>query len=69
MIIFAHPEYLLLLLLVPFFFIGLALWMGARKDVSASLATRTSSGSSCLPGRVPRDGCVRSYIPSPSYSS
>ena len=31
MIIFAHPEYLLLLLLVPFFFIGLALWMGARK--------------------------------------
>ena len=31
MIIFAHPQYLLLLLLVPFFFIGLALWMGARR--------------------------------------
>ena len=31
MIIFAPPDYLLLLLLVPFFFIGLALWMGARK--------------------------------------
>lgn len=31
MIIFAHPQYLLLLLLIPFFFLGLALWMGARK--------------------------------------
>ena len=31
MIIFAHPQYLLLLLLVPFFFFGLALWMGARR--------------------------------------
>ena len=31
MIIFAHPQYLLLVLLVPFFFIGLALWMGARR--------------------------------------
>ncbi len=31
MIIFAHPHYLLLLLLIPFFFLGLALWMGARK--------------------------------------
>ncbi len=31
MIIFAHPDYLLLLLLVPFFFIGLGLWMRGRK--------------------------------------
>jgi len=31
MIIFAHPQYLLLLLLIPFFFLGLALWMGARR--------------------------------------
>lgn len=31
MIIFAHPQYLLLLLLIPFFFIGLAVWMGARR--------------------------------------
>ena len=31
MIIFAHPEYLLLLLLIPFFFIGLAVWMGVRR--------------------------------------
>ncbi len=31
MIIFAHSQYLLLLLLIPFFFLGLALWMGARK--------------------------------------
>lgn len=31
MIIFAHPEYLLLLLLIPFFFIGLAVWMRARR--------------------------------------
>ncbi len=31
MIIFAHPQYLLLLLLIPFGFVGLALWMGARR--------------------------------------
>ena len=31
MIIFAHSQYLLLLLLIPFFFLGLALWMGARR--------------------------------------
>ena len=31
MIIFAHPQYLLLLLLIPFFFLGRALWMGARR--------------------------------------
>ena len=31
MIIFAHPQFLLLLLLIPFFFIGLAVWMGARR--------------------------------------
>ncbi|MBO6247564.1 MAG: VWA domain-containing protein [Bacteroidales bacterium] len=31
MIIFAHPQYLLLLLLIPFFFLGLALWMRARR--------------------------------------
>ena len=31
MIILAHPHYLLLLLLIPFFFLGLALWMGARR--------------------------------------
>lgn len=31
MIIFAHPQYLLLLLLIPFGFVGLALWMGARQ--------------------------------------
>lgn len=31
MIIFAHSEYLLLLLLIPFFFLGMALWMGARR--------------------------------------
>ncbi|MBR3442012.1 MAG: VWA domain-containing protein [Bacteroidales bacterium] len=31
MIIFAHSQYLLLLLLIPFFFLGMALWMGARR--------------------------------------
>lgn len=31
MIIFARPDYLLLLLLIPFFFVGLALWMKARR--------------------------------------
>ena len=31
MIIFAHSQYLLLLLLIPFFFLGLSLWMGARR--------------------------------------
>ena len=31
MIILAHPHYLLLMLLIPFFFLGLALWMGARR--------------------------------------
>ncbi|MBR4756388.1 MAG: VWA domain-containing protein [Bacteroidales bacterium] len=31
MIIFARPEFLFLLLLIPFFFIGLGLWMGARR--------------------------------------
>ena len=31
MIIFAHPQFLLLLLLIQFFFIGLAVWMGARR--------------------------------------
>ena len=31
MIIFAHPQFLLLLLLIPFFFIGLAVWMGAGR--------------------------------------
>ena len=31
MIILAHPQYLLLLLLIPFFFIGLALWMRVRR--------------------------------------
>lgn len=31
MIIFAHSQYLLLLLLIPFFFLGLALWMGVRR--------------------------------------
>ena len=31
MIIFAHPQFLLLLLLIPFFFIDLAVWMGARR--------------------------------------
>ena len=32
MIIFANPRYLLLLLLIPFFFLGLALWMKARRN-------------------------------------
>lgn len=32
MIIFANPRYLLLLLLIPFFFLGLALWMRARRN-------------------------------------
>ena len=31
MIIFANPRYLWLLLLIPFFFLGLALWMRARR--------------------------------------
>lgn len=31
MIILGHPQYLLLLLLIPFFFVGLAIWMGARR--------------------------------------
>ena len=31
MIIFAHPQYLLLLLLIPFFFLGLGLWMRVRR--------------------------------------
>ncbi len=31
MIVFAHPHFLLLLLLVPFFFLGLALWMMGRR--------------------------------------
>ena len=31
MIIFAHPQYLLLLLLIPFFFLGLGLWMRTRR--------------------------------------
>ena len=31
MIIFAASRYLLLLLLIPFFFLGMALWMGARR--------------------------------------
>ncbi|MBP5219002.1 MAG: VWA domain-containing protein [Bacteroidales bacterium] len=31
MIVFANPRYLLLLLLIPFFFISLALWMRVRR--------------------------------------
>ena len=31
MIIFANPRYLLLLLLIPFFFLGLGFWMRARR--------------------------------------
>ena len=37
MIILAHPQYLLLLLLIPFFFLGLALWMGARRRLMRKL--------------------------------
>ncbi len=32
MIVFANPRYLLLLLLIPFFFISLALWMKVRRS-------------------------------------
>lgn len=41
MIIFAHPQYLLLLLLIPFGFVGLALWMGARRRRLRKLGDET----------------------------